>query len=183
VQGEAEKRRLLPLVPGRRRSYHRQHAWQRKASRDGGGVVALVVLLIATVVAVKDRILEEYWLSKLKHGDEAEKRVAAQKLGESASVKAVPLLVQESAPDYAALSIESGNILFLAQRRSRVPARNYSNRRRRCPYTAGGCRQRRSTHNRLRSRWQSAFAGGYSVWVSMFGAGDTLEEAFSACAI
>ena len=54
-----------------------------------------LVVLFATGFALKDRIREEWWLYKLKYGDEAEKRIAAQMLGELCSVRAAPLLVQQ----------------------------------------------------------------------------------------
>lgn len=53
-----------------------------------------VVVLVAVGVTSKDWVLETWYLHKLEHGDEAEKRAAAEKLGEMGSVRAIPGLFE-----------------------------------------------------------------------------------------
>ncbi len=56
--------------------------------------LGIAVLVIAGLVA-KDSLVEFYWLSKLDSEIEAERKVAAIKLGEMKSVRAVPRLVRQ----------------------------------------------------------------------------------------
>jgi HEAT repeat protein len=63
-----------------------------KAIALSTAAVGLVVLVMAGIVA-KDRILEEWYLHKLRLGDDQEKLYAAEKLAEIKSVSAVPALL------------------------------------------------------------------------------------------
>ncbi|MBI4601949.1 MAG: hypothetical protein HY721_08310 [Planctomycetes bacterium] len=53
-----------------------------------------VVVLVAAGLAAKDRIREEWYLHKLKTGEQNEREVAAEVLGELKCNRAVPLLVE-----------------------------------------------------------------------------------------
>ena len=52
-----------------------------------------LVVLVAVGFAAKDRIFEEWYLHKLRFGDDKEKLYAAEKLAENQSVRAVPTLL------------------------------------------------------------------------------------------
>jgi hypothetical protein len=56
----------------------------------GVGVVVVVVM----GMVLKDRIREEYYLYRLEHGDKEAKKVAAERLGEIGSVRAVPVILR-----------------------------------------------------------------------------------------
>jgi len=58
------------------------------------GALGLAVL-VATGIALKDRILEEYWLSELDHGGDEARRAAVERLGLMRSERAAPLVVEE----------------------------------------------------------------------------------------
>ena len=65
-----------------------------------------VVVLVAVGVTSKDWVLETWYLHELEHGDEAEKRAAAEKLGEMGSVRAIPGLF-EALKDSESSSVRS----------------------------------------------------------------------------
>lgn len=52
-----------------------------------------VAVLLACAVAFRDRIAEEWWLYKLESGDVEGQKVAAERLAESGSVRAVSYLL------------------------------------------------------------------------------------------
>lgn len=60
-----------------------------------GAVVAGLVVLGVAGWALKERLWEEWWLYNLENGDEEDKRIAAQSLGDLRSVRAVLPLLQE----------------------------------------------------------------------------------------
>ena len=85
------------------------------ASRKGkccalvAGVLGIAVLA-AAAFALKDRVVEQYWLLKLRNGDPEVRGTAATALGAARSVAAIPLLVElfekdrgtaEGSPAYA----------------------------------------------------------------------------------
>ena len=51
-----------------------------------------LAVLVGAGIAAKDRIAEEWWIYKLRTGDEEEKKEAAQKLGEMPSLRSIPHL-------------------------------------------------------------------------------------------
>jgi hypothetical protein len=53
-----------------------------------------VVVLVGTGWAMRERIMETYWLWRLEHGDDREKKHAAERLGSLASAKAVRPLIE-----------------------------------------------------------------------------------------
>jgi hypothetical protein len=89
--------------------------------------VGLAVLVAAGIVA-KNRIMEEWWIRKLEMGDETERILAAKRLGELRSIKAVALplaLFGESCPRNEFLSIvKSDNgapMLLVIEESKRAP--------------------------------------------------------------
>lgn len=52
-----------------------------------------LAVLVGAGFASKDRILEEWWIHKLKTGSEEEKKDAAERLGKMRSFRAIPPLV------------------------------------------------------------------------------------------
>ena len=57
------------------------------------GILGLAVLVTAGF-AFRDRLVEEYWLWKLERGDEGDREVAARRLGEMKSTRAIPGLLR-----------------------------------------------------------------------------------------
>jgi len=57
--------------------------------------VAGVVVLLAAVFALWHRVVEEYWLRKLEHGDEKTRNVAMERLAEIGSSYSFPRIVTE----------------------------------------------------------------------------------------
>lgn len=54
----------------------------------------LVAIIALSSDRITDWIIEEWYLSKLRSVDEAEKKIAAEKLAEMRSIKAVPVLIE-----------------------------------------------------------------------------------------
>jgi hypothetical protein len=58
-----------------------------------GSVAVGTVVLLACTVAFKDRIAEKWWLHKLESGEREDQKVAAERLADMGSVRAVPVLL------------------------------------------------------------------------------------------
>ena len=78
-----------------------------------------LMVLVAAGMAARDWMLEEWYLRKLENGDEKQQFVAAQKLGEMGSERAVPLLELMRQPHSPASVQDGSNKLRFAYRSSR----------------------------------------------------------------
>lgn len=58
-------------------------------------IVAIgLAVLVGAGIASKDRVLEEWWIHKLKNGAEKERMAAAERLADMGSVRAIPVIAQ-----------------------------------------------------------------------------------------
>jgi hypothetical protein len=57
-------------------------------------VVLGLGVLVGAGMAAKDRIVEEWWIHKLKTGSEEEKKAAAERLGRLKATRAIPYLIE-----------------------------------------------------------------------------------------
>ena len=67
-------------------------ARQQKLVTLGFGVVGIAVLAGAAFV-LREPLAEQYYLWRLESGDEEERKLAAEKLGEIGSLKSIPTLI------------------------------------------------------------------------------------------
>ena len=84
-----------------------------------------LAVLVACGVAFRDRIAEEWWLYKLESGELEEQKVAAEKLVEMGSVRAVPVMLEnlhnvyEEQPHQGRVfSVLDGSVLLILRRLS-----------------------------------------------------------------
>jgi hypothetical protein len=86
----------------------------------GAGVMGLAVL-VATGIALRSWVVEEYWIWRLRHGDQAEKERVAHELEKRGFVRAIPALVREyekSGPEVAVRArVRASTVEFSLERR------------------------------------------------------------------
>ena len=74
-----------------------------------------LVVLLACAVAFRDRIAEEWWLYKLESGELEEQKVAAEKLADMGSARAVPVMLRLLGNSYPVFSLPYGRGAMFAR--------------------------------------------------------------------
>ena len=67
--------------------------------------------------AMRERVAERYWLHRLEDGDEEEKRVAVERLGEIGSVRALPIILVGFVDDPEKYYLDRAARRIVSQRR------------------------------------------------------------------
>jgi hypothetical protein len=80
-------------------------------------VVLGVLVLVGAGWAMRERVAEEYWLYRLEDGDEEEKRVAVERLGEIGSARALPIILVGSVEDPEKYYLHRAARRIVSQRR------------------------------------------------------------------